>query len=102
MTARNLIRDVRAAVIARQRHSRSSRPSSRDESGAILVLALVFLVAVSLIVVGMLSWVGTSLIATASFTNERSAETAATSAVNLAIQKFSLHFFERNDQCHGS
>ena len=34
---------------------------TEDESGAVLILALVFLVSVSLIVTGLLTWVGTSL-----------------------------------------
>ena len=59
---------------------------SGDESGAVIILALVFLVAVSLIVTGMLTWVGASLHATGSFQNERDVEYAATDAVNLAIQ----------------
>lgn len=57
-----------------------------DESGAVLILALIFLVAVSLIVTALLTWVGTSLNATAAFTNERNVESAATDAANLAIQ----------------
>jgi hypothetical protein len=59
----------------------------RDESGAVIILALVFLVAVSLIVTGLLTWVGTSLTASVSFASERTTETAATSAVNLAISQ---------------
>ena len=60
--------------------------AGQDESGAIIILALVFLVAVSLIVTGLLTWVGTSLTVTSKFTSERSIEAAATSSVNLAIQ----------------
>jgi hypothetical protein len=59
----------------------------RDEAGAVIILALVFLVSVSLIVVGLLSYVGTSLTATTSFASERAVETAATNAVNLAISQ---------------
>ncbi len=58
----------------------------QDEAGAILILAMIFLVVVSLVVLALLNWVGTSLTATASFSNERSVEYAATDAVNLAIQ----------------
>jgi hypothetical protein len=43
-------------------------------------------VVVSVIVTGLLTWVGTSLTATGSFQNERNVEFAATNAVNLAIQ----------------
>ena len=63
------------------------RPEAeRDENGAVLILAMVFLVAVSALVAGLLTFVSTSLTATGSFSNERSLENAATSAVNLAIQ----------------
>ena len=51
-----------------------------------MILALVFLVVVSLIVTALLTWVGTSLTANAQYANERATEAAATSAVNLAIQ----------------
>lgn len=76
---------------------RAIRPSVRsdaaaDESGAIILLALVFLVAVSLIVVALLSWVGTSLKVTSTFASERTTESAATSAVNLAIQNTRFTF----------
>ena len=59
---------------------------AQDEEGAVLILALIFLVAVSLIVVALLSWVGTSLTATSTFASERSVESATTSTMNLAIQ----------------
>jgi len=59
---------------------------ARDQSGAVMILALVFLVAVSFIVIALLGWVGTSLTASAKYSDERGTETAATSAVNLAIQ----------------
>jgi hypothetical protein len=58
----------------------------RDESGAVLILALVFLVAVSMLVLAIASWVGNDLAASVSFTNSRSADFAATSATQLAIQ----------------
>jgi len=47
---------------------------------------MVFLVAISLIVLALMTWVGTSLSATSTFANERSLEYAATNSVNLAIQ----------------
>jgi hypothetical protein len=61
--------------------------SASDEAGAVLVLALIFLVAVSLIVTALLTLVGTSLSATSSFNNQRNLEYAMTSTVNLAIQQ---------------
>ena len=66
---------------------RGAAPSRKDdESGAVIILALVFLVAVSLITTALLTWVGGSLHATGNFTDERNVEYAATNAVNLAIQ----------------
>ena len=75
--------------------ARGRQPWTRrqnDESGAVLVLALVFLVAVSLIVTGLLTFVGTSLTASGTYSNDRNLEYAATDAVNLAIQNTRYSF----------
>ncbi len=74
---------------------------AQDEAGATLVLALVFLVAVSLIVLGLLNWVGTSLTATISFSSERVQEADATSAVNLAIQESRITFASQMENAFG-
>ncbi|HEY6427070.1 MAG TPA: IPT/TIG domain-containing protein [Acidimicrobiales bacterium] len=66
--------------------SRRRARGASDEQGAVLILALIFLVSVSLVVVALLTWTGASLTATGAFASERATETAATSAVNLAIQ----------------
>jgi hypothetical protein len=79
-----LPRRALAAVLRAQRDESTGRGG--DESGAVIILALVFLVAVSLIVTALLTWVGGSLHATGSFTDERNVEYAATNGVNLAIQ----------------
>ncbi len=79
-------RHVAAARLRRGDERSSALVGARDEAGAVLVLALVFLVAVSLIVTALLTWVGGSLVASGAFANERSIEISATSAVNLAIQ----------------
>jgi len=63
-----------------------------DETGAVLVLALVFLVAVSLIVTGLLTFVGTSLTDSGTYANDRNLQYAATDAVNLAIQNTRYQF----------
>ncbi len=70
----------------------AARTRTNDESGAVIILALVFLVAVSLIVTALLSWVGTSVSATGNFQDERNVEYAATDAVNLAIQNTRYSF----------
>ena len=68
------------------------RGLTRRRGGSSLVLALVFLVAVSLIVMGLLGWLGTSLNASAVFSNQRNVDNAATNAVNLAIQNTRYSF----------
>ena len=77
-------RQVRETLIRQQ--------EAQDESGAVLILALIFLVAVSLIVTGLLTFAGTSLNATGSFATERNVEFTSTSAVNLAIQNTRYSF----------
>jgi hypothetical protein len=89
MSARHILERARSRALG-QRSSEADRGphdnGRRDEAGAVLILALVFLVAVSLIVTGLLTFVGTSLSATTSFSSERLTENSASSAVNLAIQ----------------
>jgi hypothetical protein len=58
----------------------------RDEDGAVLILAIIFLMVVSLVITAILTWAGTSLTATGSFQTERDTEYGATAAVNLAVQ----------------
>ncbi len=58
----------------------------RDEAGAVLVLALLFLVVIGLIVGGLASWTANSLTDTLTFQQSRSAQYALTSASQVAIQ----------------
>ena len=63
---------------------RISRAS--DETGAALILALLFLVVIGLIVGGLASWTANDLSDAVVFQNARSAEFALNSATQLAIQ----------------
>jgi hypothetical protein len=81
-----LIRRARGLAASRRSEHGAASTRREDESGAVIILALVFLVAVSLITTALLTWVGGSLHATGNFTDERNVEYAATNAVNLAIQ----------------
>jgi hypothetical protein len=63
-----------------------SQNPSRDESGSVLVLALVYLVAISLIVAALTTWSENDLNNTAKFNSARSLQYAATSVTDLAIQ----------------
>ena len=56
-----------------------------DDAGSSLVLALIFLVAVSLVVVALVNWTGNSLRNTAAFVTAHSMETAADNANVIAI-----------------
>ena len=57
-----------------------------DERGAVLVLALVFIVVIGMIVGGMASWTANSLTDTLTFNQDRSAQYALSSATQVAIQ----------------
>ncbi len=61
-----------------------SRPA-RDESGAVLILALIFVFVTSLIVLGITEWSGNDLKNTANFSNQRSALYAANGATQTAM-----------------
>ena len=87
-----LARRARALAVHRSSTGTVRSSQSHDETGSSLILALVFLVAVSLIVGGLLSWLGTSLNAAGVFSGERNMEYAATDAVNLAIQNTRYSF----------
>ena len=58
----------------------------REETGAVLILALVLLLVVTAIVGGLVGWVGNDLNNATHFASDRSAQEAATSATDTAIQ----------------
>jgi len=64
--------------------SRTSR--SRDETGATLILALVFLVVIGTITAGIASWTANDLGNTLVFQQARNEQSALSSATNVAIQ----------------
>jgi hypothetical protein len=64
----------------------SAGGGTSDESGAVLILALVFLVTVSVIVGALTDWVTNDLMNTASFSSTQTLNSSATNAVTLGIQ----------------
>ncbi len=68
-------------------HKTNAVPSrmSRDESGAVLILALIFLLVIGLIVGGLASWTSNSLKNSVNFQQARSAQYALSSATQVAI-----------------
>jgi len=82
-----LTRGVSKLVAGRRRDASAVRRNSgQDESGAVLILALVFLVAVSLLMTSLLNWVRNDNTDIPAYQNARSAEYAANSVTQLAIQ----------------
>jgi hypothetical protein len=61
------------------------KPGGRDESGAVLILALVFLVIVGALVGSLTTWASNDLNNTAKFTSSRTLQYAASSAMETAI-----------------
>ena len=68
-------------------HKTNAVPSrmSRDESGAVLILALIFLLVIGLIVGGLASWTANNLKNSLNFQQARSAQYALSSATQVAI-----------------
>jgi hypothetical protein len=58
---------------------------TRDESGAILVLALIFMVATALLITGLTAWEGNDIKNVGSLTSARNALNAADGAIQTAI-----------------
>ena len=68
-----------------------ARSGRRDEQGAILVLALIYIFAVGLIVAALATWASNDLKNTAKFTSARATSYSATAAMNVAIQSMRYH-----------
>jgi Tfp pilus assembly protein PilX len=74
-----------------------------NEEGASLIIALIFVVATSLVLIALLDMTSTNLINTANLQNERGLEYAAEGAVNGAIQVVrSLNANQTTAMCTGS
>ena len=85
---------ARAPVTPSSAHSHGPRRSNQadDESGATLILALIFIFAVSVIVSSLTSWVTNDLNNTGKFDAALQFESTANSAVELAIQNTRFNF----------
>ncbi len=65
----------------------ADRARARDDSGAALILALVFLIVAALTLTALVTFAGTGLLDTAGFTSQRSLQYGANGAVEIAIQR---------------
>jgi hypothetical protein len=63
------------------------RRGAREDVGAVLVLALVFMTATGMLVLGLLSWSGNDISNVAAFQQSRAVNSAANSAMETAIQE---------------
>jgi hypothetical protein len=73
----------------RRRRNVGARPDpngKRDEAGAVLILALMFLVAVGMVVGSLATWASNDLHNTAAFTTARTQQYAVSGAMQTAIQ----------------
>ena len=64
----------------------SQRRAEADDTGASLILALIFLIVAALTLTALVSFAGTGLLDTAGFTSERGLQYGADGAVEIAIQ----------------
>jgi hypothetical protein len=65
---------------------------SRGETGAVLILAMVFFLTVSLVVTALMSWVSADLTNTGNFNVARSLDYAASGAAQLEIQNLRYNY----------
>jgi hypothetical protein len=84
----------RSAALKREllSHRRADVEAEGYEKGSVLVLALVFLVTVSLIVLALLSWAGNNIMNVAAFKTDRSFRYATGAATEVAIQGVRYNF----------
>ncbi len=82
---------TRHRVVTWRARSQDESLGSQDESGAVLILALVFLVVISVIVGALTEWTTNDLANSANFTTTQNVSNSASNAVNLAIENIRYH-----------
>lgn len=65
----------------------AQRRADADETGAALILALIFLIVAALTLTALVTFAGTGLLVTAGFTSQRGLQYGAGGAVEIAIQR---------------
>ena len=99
MTTPNISAITRLQAARRAYRGRQGPRQETRESGAALILALVFLVAISLTVVALVSMAGTAMLTTANLTSQSSLEYAADGATDAAVQWVRYGSEAANDNC---
>ena len=82
----------------------SQRRAEVDDTGASLILALIFLIVAALTLTALVSFAGTGLLDTAGFTSERGLQYGADGAVEIAIQhvRYQTDAYTKLANCLGS
>ena len=73
-------------------HQTLASGGGRDERGAVLILALVFLVAVSLVIMSLVQLAGSNLVATVQFDNALTMKSWSNSVADVALQNVRYNF----------
>ena len=76
----------RQGIVTKGLKRRLARNTRRGDTGATLIMALIYIVAISLVVVALTSWVTSDLKNTTNFSNAASFNTALRSVTELGIQ----------------
>src|SRR5665811_2405762 len=76
------------------RRAAPRHPRSRGETGASLILALIFSLVVSLVIVAVANWAGANLRNTSKFTSAHSIRAAANNANEIAVQYVRYNFIK--------
>jgi hypothetical protein len=78
------------------RHAMSLGPKGETESGAVLVLALIFVIIMAVSLIAVVNLAGDALISTAKFTGQRSLQYAADAATDAAVEavRYSYYAFD--------
>ena len=85
-------REHRSATDDSSRRATIASRGEHDERGAVLILALVFLVAVSLVIMSLAQLAGNNLVATVQFDNALTMKSWANSVANVALQNVRYNF----------
>ena len=82
---------IHRGIPARTAAATPQKPAPREE-GAVLMLALVFLVAVSLVILSLVQLAGNNLVATVQFNNALTTKSWANSVADVALQNVRYNF----------
>ena len=91
-------------AIAALKAALSQRRSVANDTGASLILALVFLIIAALTLTALVTFAGSGLLATAGYTSQRGLQYGASGAIEIAIQRvrYRPHYYLRLHNCLGT